>query len=81
MAVKAPRLATVYAARKKMNFEIVSTEFGGQFMISGEVLNYPGIVETTGLEFRSIMEKQMEFNKVNVLIETVKELTTFSFRN
>lgn len=64
--------AAMYAARKRMKFEVVSTDFGGQFMVSGEVLNYPGLVKASGIEFRSIMEKQMEFNKVNVLTETVK---------
>ncbi|MBN2330591.1 MAG: FAD-dependent oxidoreductase [Candidatus Aenigmarchaeota archaeon] len=66
--------AAMYAARKRMRFEIVSTDFGGQFMVSGEVLNYPGLVKASGIEFRSIMQKQMEFNKVNVLIETVREV-------
>lgn len=66
--------AAMYAARKRMKFEAVSTDFGGQFMVSGEVLNYPGLVKTSGIEFRSVMEKQMEFNNVNVLTETVKEV-------
>ncbi len=66
--------AAIYAARKKMAFELISTEFGGQFMVSGEVLNYPGIVETTGLQFRSTMEKQMGFNHVKPVLETVKEV-------
>jgi len=66
--------AAIYAARKKMKFEIISTEFGGQFMVSGEVLNYPGIIKTTGAEFSSLMKEQMEFNKVAVVKETVKEV-------
>lgn len=73
--------AGIYAARKKMNFLILAEEFGGQMNISGEVLNYPGIIETTGAEFRSIMQKQAEFNefKVNegekvVKIEKKKEI-------
>lgn len=66
--------AAIYAARKGMKFEIISTEFGGQFMVSGEVLNYPGIVKTTGAEFASIMKKQMKFNNVNVVSETAKEI-------
>lgn len=66
--------AAIYAARKKMKFEIVSSEFGGQIMSSGEILNYPGIIKTTGFEFISILEKQMEFNKVKVKIETAKEI-------
>lgn len=58
--------AAIYAARKRMNFLIIAKEFGGQMNISGEVLNYPGIVKTTGSELRSIMQKQMEFNQFEV---------------
>ncbi|RMF56116.1 thioredoxin-disulfide reductase [Candidatus Woesearchaeota archaeon] len=66
--------AAIYASRKKMRFEVLATEFGGQFMVSGEVLNYPGIIKTTGVEFSQILKKQMEFNNVNVKTETVKEV-------
>jgi thioredoxin-disulfide reductase len=66
--------AAMYAARKKMKYEILSADFGGQFMVSGEVLNYPGLVKTTGVEFSSIMEKQMKFNNVKVKSETIKEV-------
>ena len=66
--------AAMYASRKKMKYEIISSDFGGQFMVSGEVLNYPGIVKTTGIEFSEIMEKQMEFNKVKVVTESVKQI-------
>jgi thioredoxin-disulfide reductase len=66
--------AAIYAARKGMKFEIISTDFGGQFMVSGEVLNYPGIVKTTGVEFRAAMEKQMGFNNVKVREETVNKV-------
>ena len=64
--------AAIYAARKRMKFEILSADFGGQMLISGEVLNYPGIPRTTGLELRSFMEKQTDLNEVKVRIETVK---------
>ncbi|MFP4112542.1 MAG: NAD(P)/FAD-dependent oxidoreductase [Candidatus Woesearchaeota archaeon] len=63
--------AAIYASRKKMKFEIFATEFGGQFMVSGEVLNYPGIVSTTGIEFAKIMKEQMVYNHVKVKAETV----------
>lgn len=64
--------AAIYASRKRMSFEIIASEFGGQFMVSGEVLNYPGIVKTTGVEFSMKMEEQMKVNNVNVKTETVK---------
>ncbi|MFH1682968.1 MAG: FAD-dependent oxidoreductase [Candidatus Woesearchaeota archaeon] len=63
--------AAIYAARKRMKYELISAEFGGQFLVSGEVLNYPGIVQTTGVEFNGIMKKQLEFNKVKAKEETV----------
>jgi thioredoxin-disulfide reductase len=66
--------AAMYASRKKMQYKIISTDFGGQFMVSGEVLNYPGIVNTTGIKFSEIMEEQMKFNDVQVTLETVKEI-------
>ena len=57
-----------------MKFEIISTNIGGQFLVSGEVLNYPGIIKTTGFEFRKIMMQQIEFNKIKIKTETVKEV-------
>ncbi|MFC1722995.1 NAD(P)/FAD-dependent oxidoreductase [Nanoarchaeota archaeon] len=66
--------AAMYASRKKMNYEVFGKEFGGQFQVSGEVLNYPGIVKTTGVDFMMIMQEQMKFNQVNVKPETVKEI-------
>jgi len=66
--------AAIYAARKRMNYEIISSDLGGQFMVSGEVLNYPGIVQTTGADFASTMEEQMKFNNVEVKLETVQEV-------
>ncbi len=66
--------SALYAARKRMDFEIISTEFGGQFGVSGEILNYPGIVKTTGVKLSSIMKKQMDFNQVKVKQETVRKV-------
>jgi thioredoxin-disulfide reductase len=66
--------AAIYASRKRMKFEIISSAFGGQFMESGEVLNYPGITKTTGGEFASTMREQMKFNNVKVKPESVKEI-------
>ncbi len=67
--------AAIYAARKKMQFKLISSSFGGQFYESGEILNYPGIVQTTGAEFSSVMEEQMKFNNITVCSETVSSIT------
>jgi len=66
--------SAIYASRKKMKFEIISKEFGGNLMFSGEILNYPGVPKATGPEFRSIMERQMELNGIRVIEETVKAM-------
>lgn len=56
--------ASIYASRKRMKFLLIAREFGGQFVESGEILNYPGIVKTDGFEFNSMFKKQLEFNDV-----------------
>ncbi|MCX6354431.1 MAG: FAD-dependent oxidoreductase [Candidatus Aureabacteria bacterium] len=56
--------AAIYAARKRMDFVLIAKELGGQFLESGDVLNYPGIVKTTGAEFSIIMEEQLKFNGI-----------------
>ena len=67
--------AAIYASREKMNFLLITKQFGGQFMESGEVLNYPGITKTTGAEFAMQMEKQLKFNNVKINEgEEVKEI-------
>ncbi|TKJ17557.1 thioredoxin-disulfide reductase [Candidatus Woesearchaeota archaeon B3_Woes] len=66
--------SAIYASRKRMKFEIISSDIGGQFMVSGEILNYPGIVKTTGVGFSSVMEEQMKFNNVNIIKESVKKI-------
>ncbi|MEW5895907.1 MAG: FAD-dependent oxidoreductase [Candidatus Omnitrophota bacterium] len=60
--------AAVYAARNRMDYLLVSDNFGGQFLESGMILNYPGVIQTDGFKFRSAFEKQLEFNGVQRLI-------------
>ena len=66
--------AALYASRKRMDYKIIAPDFGGQFLISGEILNYPGIVQTTGIELKSVMEKQMEANQVKIINEFVEKV-------
>ena len=58
-----------------MDFVLLSKTKGGQFMESGEVLNYPGIKKTTGAEFEKLMEDQLKFNNVELKFpETVSKI-------
>ncbi|MBN2014151.1 MAG: NAD(P)/FAD-dependent oxidoreductase [Candidatus Altiarchaeota archaeon] len=62
----AGQTAAIYAARKRMDYLLLTKELGGQFLESGEILNYPGIVRTTGAEFSAVMREQLEFTNVKV---------------
>ncbi len=67
--------AAIYASRKRMKYEIIASGFAGQMMESAEILNYPGIVKTSGAEFSSIMKKQMEFNNVKIRDEKAESIS------
>jgi len=42
--------AAIYAARRKLNFKIVTLDTGGEVALSGEVGNWPGIISIQGFE-------------------------------
>ncbi|PSO44997.1 MAG: hypothetical protein BRC25_03525 [Parcubacteria group bacterium SW_6_46_9] len=66
--------AGIYAARKNMDHLVVGEEVGGQAYQSSEILNYPGIVETTGSEFAETLKKQVEKNDINLKRDTVVDV-------
>lgn len=49
-AAAAGSSAAVYAARRNLNFVIVSKDTGGEVALSGEVNNWPGAIATTGFQ-------------------------------
>lgn len=42
--------AAVYAARRNLNFIIITKDIGGEVALSGEVENWPGQIHTTGVQ-------------------------------
>lgn len=56
--------AAVYAARRKLNFVMITQEFGGEVATSGEIWNYPGIVETNGIELTEKFKEHLAANDV-----------------
>ncbi|PIT87480.1 MAG: hypothetical protein COU31_02840 [Candidatus Magasanikbacteria bacterium CG10_big_fil_rev_8_21_14_0_10_40_10] len=42
--------AGIYAARRNLDFKIISKEMGGEVALSGEVGNWPGIISIQGFE-------------------------------
>ncbi|HYU64754.1 MAG TPA: FAD-dependent oxidoreductase [Candidatus Paceibacterota bacterium] len=41
--------AGIYAARRGLNFKIITKEFGGEVATSGEISNWPGVTTTDGV--------------------------------
>ncbi|MEK7084487.1 MAG: NAD(P)/FAD-dependent oxidoreductase, partial [Patescibacteria group bacterium] len=41
--------AGIYAARRNLNFIILSKDIGGEVATSGEIENWPGIIHTDGI--------------------------------
>ncbi len=66
--------AGIYAARKKMKHLLITENIGGQTTISGEILNYPGIVKTNGLKFSKALEEQTKVNNIKIKQEKVTKI-------
>ncbi len=49
--------AAVYAARRGLNFVVVTKNIGGEVALSGEVENWPGIIHTTGIQLAQDFHK------------------------
>ncbi|MDD5495850.1 MAG: FAD-dependent oxidoreductase [Candidatus Omnitrophica bacterium] len=58
--------ASVYAARKRINFLVVSMDIGGQTAWSGDVENYTGYQFITGPDLSAKFEEHMRTYKVNL---------------
>jgi thioredoxin-disulfide reductase len=55
--------ASIYAARKRMNFLVITKDIGGQASLSSEIENYTGYQYITGPELTQKFEEHMrEFN-------------------
>ena len=68
--------ASVYAARKRMNFLVITKDIGGQAALSGDVENYTGYQFITGPELVIKFEEHMR--KFDITLkenEEVIELT------
>ncbi|HVZ10807.1 MAG TPA: FAD-dependent oxidoreductase [Candidatus Paceibacterota bacterium] len=56
--------AGVYAARRNLNFKIITKEFGGEVATSGEIENWPGIPHTDGLSLAEQFKAHLSANRV-----------------
>ena len=51
--------ASVYAARKRMNFLVITKDIGGQAALSGDIENYTGYQFISGPELAAKFEEHM----------------------
>lgn len=58
--------AAVYAARRRLNFKMVTLDVGGEIAVSGEIENWPGVNHTDGIALAEQFKKQLEYNKVPI---------------
>ncbi len=56
--------AAVYAARRKLNFTLVSADLGGEVALSGEIENWPGVNHTDGFTLADQLKSQLTYNEV-----------------
>jgi alkyl hydroperoxide reductase subunit F len=64
--------ASVYAARKRMNFIVISKDVGGQAAYSGDIENYTGYQFIAGPELTAKFEEHMK--KYNVGLKSDEEV-------
>lgn len=58
--------AGIYAARRNLNFKIISKDFGGEVATSGEIGNWPGINKTDGITLAQQFKNHLHFYKVEL---------------
>lgn len=56
----------VYAARRRLNFKVISDDIGGEMALSGEIENWPATVHTTGIELTEKFKEQMKANDIAI---------------
>lgn len=58
--------AGVYAARRGLNFKIITKDFGGEVITSGEIGNWPGINQTDGITLSKQFKEHLKFYKADL---------------
>ncbi|RLJ71004.1 alkyl hydroperoxide reductase subunit F [Hydrogenivirga caldilitoris] len=66
--------ASIYAARKKLNFLLVTEAVGGQVLTSGEIENFLGYSEIDGVQLVEKMMEHMKHFEIEPLLDRVVEV-------
>lgn len=75
--------AGIYAARRGLNFKIITKDFGGEVATSGEIGNWPGTIQTDGIILARQFKEHLKFYGVEpeegVEVEKISRLKDGSF--
>jgi alkyl hydroperoxide reductase subunit F len=66
--------ASIYAARKRMDFLLITKNIGGQAALSSDIENYTGYQFITGAELAKKFEEHVKEFNIEVLYEEVKKI-------
>ena len=66
--------SAIYAARKEMNFAIISPEFGGEIMNTTFVENWPGTKSISGRDLADSYVEHMKSFGVEIIEDAVTEV-------
>lgn len=58
--------AAVYAARRKLDFRVITDNIGGEVALSGETNNWPGIISIQGVDLAENFAKHAKSYGVNI---------------
>lgn len=64
----------LYAARKELTVQLVSTDIGGQMLLTGDIENYLGLPHVSGFELADKMEAHVKEYPVEFIMAGVKSL-------
>lgn len=53
--------AGIYAARRNLNFKMITKDFGGEVATSGEIGNWPGVIQTDGIALAQQFKEHLKF--------------------
>ncbi|MEK7163650.1 MAG: FAD-dependent oxidoreductase [Patescibacteria group bacterium] len=75
--------AGIYAARRGLNFKIITKDFGGEVATSGEIGNWPGVPQTDGITLANQFKEHLKFYNVipeeGVEVEKINKQADGSF--
>ncbi len=76
-AAAAGSAASIYAARRNLDFVVVAKDIGGEVALSGDVGNWPGTIKTTGFELSQNFHKHLQSYDVPIeegwMVKEVKQ--------